>query len=133
MRTSQTSTRQERIVGRRSQRTRSYARRCRYCRMFRPCRRLPVLEGGQLLSTWVCRRCKRHIWDEGKEVSMKEATLRCKRLLQAIITKEETLSIKRMQACAELEILLEEIAQALPADEQTAVKEVLELYERLWS
>ncbi len=64
---------------------------------------------------------------------MMEATRRCKQLLQAIITKEETLSIKRMQACAELEILLEEIAQALPADEQTAVKEVLELYERLWS
>jgi len=74
-----------------------------------------------------------HLGRARKESSMMEATRRCKQLLQAIITKEETLSIKRMQACAELEILLEEIAQALPADEQTAVKEVLELYERLWS
>jgi len=64
---------------------------------------------------------------------MLEATLRCKRLLQVILSKEATLSIKRMQACAELEILLEDLAEALPDDEQTAVKEVLALYEQPWS
>ena len=58
---------------------------------------------------------------------MMEATLRCKRLLQVILSKEETLSIKRMQACAELEILQEDLVEALPDDEQTAVKEVLAL------
>ncbi len=64
---------------------------------------------------------------------MMEAIERCKRFLQAILSKEEALSIRRMQACTELEILLEEIAEGLPSDEQTAVKEVLELYEQLWS
>jgi hypothetical protein len=63
---------------------------------------------------------------------MLEATLRCKRFLQAILSKEAALSIKRMQACAELEILLEDLAEALPDDERTAVKEVLALYEQLW-
>jgi hypothetical protein len=62
---------------------------------------------------------------------MKEATLRCKRFLQAILSKEATPSIKRMQSCAELEILLEDIAEALPDTERTAVKEVLALYEQL--
>jgi len=64
---------------------------------------------------------------------MMKATQRCKRFLQAILSKEATLSIKRMQACAELEILLEDLAEALPDDEQTAVKEVLALYEQPWS
>jgi len=64
---------------------------------------------------------------------MSEATLRCKRFLQAILSKEATLSIKRMQACTEREILLEDPAEALPDDEQTAVKEVLALYEQPWS
>jgi hypothetical protein len=68
---------------------------------------------------------------ERKESSMMKATLRCKRLLQVILSKEETLSIKRMQSCAELEILLEDLAEALPDDEQTAVKEELALYEQL--
>jgi hypothetical protein len=62
---------------------------------------------------------------------MKEATLRCKRFLQAILSKEATLSIKRMQACAELEVLLEDIAEALPDTERTAIKEVLAPYEQL--
>ncbi len=63
---------------------------------------------------------------------MSEATLRCKRFLRAILSKEETLSVKGIQACAGLEILLEDPAEALPDDEQTAVKEVLALYEQLW-
>ena len=63
---------------------------------------------------------------------MLEATLRCKRLLQVILSKEATLSIKRMQTCAELKILQQDLAEALPDDEQTAVKEVLALYEQLW-
>jgi hypothetical protein len=62
---------------------------------------------------------------------MKEATLRCKRFLQAILNKEATLNIKRMKSCAELEVLLEDIAEALPDTERTAVKEVLALYEQL--
>jgi hypothetical protein len=62
---------------------------------------------------------------------MKEATLRCKLFLQAILSKEATLSIKRMQAWAELEVLLEDIAEALPDTEQKAVKEELALYEQL--
>ena len=53
---------------------------------------------------------------------MLEATLRCKRFLQAILSKEATLSIKRMQTCAEREILLEDLAEALPDDERTAVR-----------
>ena len=64
---------------------------------------------------------------------MKGATLRCKRFLQAILSKEATLIIKRMQACAELEVLLEDIAEALPDDKQTAVKEVLALDGQRWS
>ena len=64
---------------------------------------------------------------------MLEATLRCKRLLQVILSKEATLSIKRMQTCAELKILQQDLAEALPDDEQTAVKEVLALYEQPWS
>jgi len=74
-----------------------------------------------------------HLGRTRRESSMMEAMPRCKRLLQAIITKKETLSIKRMQACAELEILLEETAEALPDNEQTAVKEVLQRYVQLWS
>jgi hypothetical protein len=72
-----------------------------------------------------------HLGRERKEVSMLEATLRCKRLLQVILSKEATLSVKRIQACAKLEILLEDLAEALPDDERTAVKEVLALYEQL--
>jgi hypothetical protein len=53
---------------------------------------------------------------------MKEATLRCKRVLQAILSKEATLSIKRMQSCTELEVLLEDLAEALPDTERTAVR-----------
>ena len=64
---------------------------------------------------------------------MLEATLRCKRLLQVILSKEAPLSIKRMQTCAELKILQQDLAEALPDDEQTAVKEVLALYEQPWS
>ena len=52
---------------------------------------------------------------------MLKATLRCKRFLQAILSKEATLSIKRMQACAELEILQQDL-EALPDDERTAVR-----------
>jgi hypothetical protein len=64
---------------------------------------------------------------------MLEATLRCKRFLQAILNKEATPSIKSMQSCAELEVLLEDLAEALPDDERTAENEVLALYEQLWS
>jgi hypothetical protein len=53
---------------------------------------------------------------------MKEATLRCKRFLQVILSKEATPSIKRMQSCTELEVLLEDIAEALPDTERTAVR-----------
>jgi len=52
---------------------------------------------------------------------MLKATLRWKRFLQAILSKEATLSIKRMQACAELEILQQDL-EALPDDERTAVR-----------
>jgi hypothetical protein len=53
---------------------------------------------------------------------MLEATLRCKRFLQVILSKKETLSVKRIQACAKLEILLEDLTEALPDDERTAVR-----------
>jgi hypothetical protein len=64
MRTRQTSTNQERIVGRRPKQTRTYAKRCKYCHTYRLCRRLVVLQGGQLFPAWVCRRCKQRIWGE---------------------------------------------------------------------
>ena len=58
---------------------------------------------------------------------MVEAVERCKWLLRAIIAKNEALSVKRMRAYSGLKILLEDIAEALPDDEQTAVKEVTDL------
>jgi hypothetical protein len=64
---------------------------------------------------------------------MIEAIERCKRLLQATLTSAERRSIKRVRACTELEILIEQIGASLPADEQRALQEVLQLYAELWS
>ncbi len=55
---------QPRMVGRRPKRTRTYAKRCKYCHVFRFCRRLVVLQGGQLRPVWVCSLCKQRIWGQ---------------------------------------------------------------------
>jgi hypothetical protein len=66
MTTKQRSTHHERTRARRQRTTPTHPKRSTYCHLFRPGRRLTVLHGGELLCVWVCRRCRRRIWGQGR-------------------------------------------------------------------